>query len=85
MVIGELLEDKSGDGIIVPWEQAHSFPGAKFYKLVNAVCERCGGTFKTLVNWNHCERPKHLYCSNSCYFSVLRRESTGIKGNDKVN
>jgi hypothetical protein len=77
MVIGELLEDKSGDGIIVPWEQAHGFPDAKFYKLVNAVCERCGGAFKTLVSWNHCEGPKHFYCSNSCYFSVLRKESAG--------
>jgi len=61
----------SGDGVAISREQAHGFPDAKPYEFVDATCEKCGKVFRVFVNWDYRDRPKHFYCSNDCYFSML--------------
>jgi len=60
--------------IRISFEQAHGFADGKWNEHSDATCEKCGKTYRVLVDWEQRDRPKHFYCSYACCFSSLGRE-----------
>ena len=45
-------------------------------ELLDAVCDRCGKSFKVLYDWRWDDPPREFFCSLECYFQSLKsRES----------